>query len=71
MHYVHSDTLYVKYRRNKSGKKKPAAIVKNPHVLKLFNIHTFYEPTKISFVHKKQNLCGGILYVINQSIISL
>jgi hypothetical protein len=32
---VHSDTLYVKNRRNKSEKKKtPAATVKNPRVMR-------------------------------------
>jgi len=35
VHCVHSDTLYVKNRRNKSEKKKtPAATVKNPRVMR-------------------------------------
>jgi hypothetical protein len=38
---VHSDTLYVKNRRNKSKKKKkPAATVKNPRILE-YSIMSF------------------------------
>jgi hypothetical protein len=45
---VHSDTLYVKNKRNKSRKKKPVATVKNPRVLEY---STSYMPRAMPWVN--------------------
>jgi hypothetical protein len=66
MHCVHSDTLYVKNRRNKSEKKikkkTPAAIVKNPRVLEYYLIFRNIEPNGREKQPMMQNSVSILLF---------